>query len=82
MSYENTCQDLKKAIDDFVAAVDNWILRRQIVDTILAILPFVLPGWPLIDLDNATNAELEAWINNLLNGQHACQATFQQSGGG
>lgn len=72
MSYEATCQDLKKAIDDFIKAVDNWILRREIAEAIALILPLLLPGWPVIDVDNATNAELEAWILALQSGEHAC----------
>lgn len=77
-----TCQDLDKAIKDFIAAVDNWILRRQIVEGILLILPIVLPGWPLIEPDDLTNAELEAWVLALFNGQHACASVFQPQGGG
>ena len=79
---EPTCQDLKKLIDDFIAAADDWILRRQIADMILVAIGLLLPGWPIIDVDDATNAELEAWINALFNGQHACASVFQPQGGG
>ena len=82
MPYEATCQDLARAVQDFKNAVNDWILRRQIAASIIAILPTVLPGWPLIDPDNLTNAELEAWVDALFGGEHACQSVFSETGNG
>lgn len=63
--YATTCQDLQRAIDDFVKAVDDWVLRRNIVRLLLPIIGLLIPGYPIIDPDTATNAELEAWVNGI-----------------
>lgn len=77
---EPTCQDLQKAIKDFTDAVNDWVLRRQIIRWILEIIAAILPGWPTINPDTATNAELDAWVEALLTGQHACTSVLQSGG--